>query len=819
MKRIIAILLIVATLLTTLSGCMAVKSNDAMTMGQWVTLIADSFGLQNYLEEKPHFASVPQNDSTFSAFQAVAEWDIIEPSNEITPTTPVTWNDVLVSIVNAGEFLDETATDKEKIEYAIEQFDPSIRTYWGNRYVQIKDAIPLLDAAQEKWANKVFVEKIEKATFSNDVVNNIDNKKIEYVSKNDVITTSSDELKNLKVGDVYTLPANGYNSASINKVKTIEHIDGKVVITNDADFTQEEAGEYIQEIKIQETSAPDFSQISGIYDENGNPINFEIDNSPYADGMSNKTNDYQLSTLAYTKQNSTPQIQQLGFSDSIKGTLKFKVGEYSVSITTTKNNLSVKLAKELSKTSNRYREQKQEAYVKTTFNNVELTRDIDYSWGTLHSATVKLDYETKIEGGIKTERSGKIGNPVAEGEETTKSLSSIFNQYKKTLEDLNKDIRNSKCHDDIYICKLSWFEFGVASVDFIVKGKVTAEGDIKIVVEVEGSQGVQVKDGKFRYIKTNDVDVDFAAEAKLEVTIGPGVAITLLKKIALIEITIDCGLGASVGMTAHLFDIEGHELYSGSAQLTAADADDLSNEELYTTPEEIEAFAKQKGGTWDAEKKGITGNITLHKGVCLEWKLYPIVRFGVDGKSLVGTIAKKFKVSLSVEILGSKNTILKGHIDFPNNIKNMMSSDSVGGGLSALLGINAKCTYDYTPWDEAVDEVEKIDPSTESSEISKTENITLSTMRVEINEGGSTQISVTGLPAGYTLKDVEAESDDSSVATFDIREGQITGIKEGITQITVKTKDGKYKAFCAVVVTTDKKIDFNELPGTSSKGV
>ena len=48
----------------------------------------------------------------------------------------------------------------------------------------------------------------------------------------------------------------------------------------------------------------------------------------------------------------------------------------------------------------------------------------------------------------------------------------------------------------------------------------------------------------------------------------------------MIEITIDCGLGASVGMTAHLFDIEGHELYSGSAQLTAADADDLSNEEL-----------------------------------------------------------------------------------------------------------------------------------------------------------------------------------------------------------------------------------------------
>ncbi len=135
------------------------------------------------------------------------------------------------------------------------------------------------------------------------------------------------------------------------------------------------------------------------------------------------------------------------------------------------------------------------------------------------------------------------------------------------------------------------------------------------------------------------------------------------------------------------------------------------------------------------------------------------------------------------------------------------------------MGINAECTYDYTPWDKAIEKIEEADPAVESNEISRTETISLSTMRVEIKEGNTAQISVTGLPEGYTLKDIEAEIDDSSIATFDIKEGQIAGKKEGITQIMVKTKDGKYKAFCAVVVTTDKKIDFNGLPSTSSKGV
>lgn len=816
MKRVIALFLVCIILMQTLVGCASTSADTALTMGQWVTLIADSFGLQNYIEETPHFSKVLSSEPTFSAFQSVAEWNIIEPSEEITASTPVKWNDVLISLVNAGEFLDANATDKDKIDFAIKNFDPSIRTYWGNRYIKMKEAVPLLDTAQGIWANKIFSEKIEKATFDESVTNCIDNENIDYISNGDVITTDSDELKNLKAGDVYTLPANADNDASINRVKAIEYVDGKIVITNDADFT-EEAGEYVQEVKLQETSALDFTQVAGIYDESGNPINFESGDSLTPAGMSASLDDNacRISTLAYTTHNSEPMASQLGIFDNVKGTLKFKVGKYSASITLTKDSFGVKLAKEIKKSTNRYKEQKQEIYVSSTFKDVELTKAIDYSWGELHSATIRLDYNTTIEGGIKTERSDKIGSPVGKDGETTKSLASIFDQYKSALADLKNTVNNSKCQDDIYICRLHLIGNKFASVDLIVKGKVTAAGDIKIVVEVEGSQGIQIKDGKFRYIKEKDVDVDFAAEGSLEVTVGPGIAVTILKKISIIEITIDCGLGASVGVTAHLFDVEGHELYSGTAQLTAEDAEALSSEKMYTTAAEIEKFAKEKGGTWDAEKKGITGDITIHKGICLEWKLYPIVRLGIDGKSEAGKIAKKFGVNVSVEILGSKNTKLQGHIDFPNNLSEMLKSDSLGGGLSALLGIGAECTYDYTPWDEAIEETEKIDPATETGDIKIADTIVISTMRVEVDEGGSAQIHVTGLPKGYKLKDIEATSEDPDVATIDVTKGEITGIKEGITQIVVKTKDGKHKAVCAVVVTTDSKVNFSGLSNGS----
>lgn len=810
MKRLLAIILsiiIIISMSLSLGGCSEVSVDDALTMGQWLTLVADSFGMENYVQSEPYFKNVTKNSEYFSVFQASAEWNVVEPSDDITISTPLTWKDVLISLVNAGEFVDENATDDEKFEYAVNNFDGNIRTYWENRYIKLKQAVPLLDNAQEKWSNMTFDQKIEESKFSEDVSNLLESD-VDYSSDGNKITMSASQAEGLKAGDVYTLPRNDTDSSSINKIKSIKFVDGKAIITNDENFSEEEAGKNIEKITIQETSSLDFGNIVGIYDANGNLLT-----SSDTDGVSfsaEETDEIVATPLVATDTNYSPYLQQLGIFDKAKGSFSLKIGDYKGTLTVSKSSLGVEISKELKSASskNRYKSKKTSVYVKTSFNDVLLTKDIDYSWGKLRSAIVKLDYKTNIEGGIKCEKSGKVGKATKEGEGVTQKLSTVIKEYKSALSDLKKDVKSSKCDDEIYICKLVIADCGLADLEFVVKGKVSASGELKIVFEIQGAQGIQYKNGNLRYIKSKSVDCDFIADAKLEVTIGPGLNINILKKIFAVGFELNAGLGASVTFATHLVDAEMHQLYTGSATISATDADDMIKDTSMTTAEDIKEFAESQGGSWDAYVEG--NSVTISKKVCLDWKLYPILNLGIDPKCILGKIADKLDFKVSVEFLGSDNAFLKGHIDFPNNITAALASDSVGSGLSELLGVNKDCTYDFKPWDnanETLEEVEEEIGATESEDILKvTKTIELSDIRVFLEKDQCAKITVVGLPKGYELKDVVAVSEDDKIASFDLIHGVITAKKSGITQIEVKTKDGKHKVYCAVTVMNDEKI-------------
>lgn len=247
--------------------------------------------------------------------------------------------------------------------------------------------------------------------------------------------------------------------------------------------------------------------------------------------------------------------------------------------------------------------------------------------------------------------------------------------------------------------------------------------------------------------------------------------------------------------------------------MTVDDANELSNEQHYTTPEEIKAFAVAAGGNWEYKAEDWIDGVQLKKGICVKWNLYPILRVGIGAKSLIGELLKDAKVSLSIEILGSESTVAKGHIDIPNdNFSNMLKSGNIGEGALSLLGINAGCTYDYKPWDMiSEEETENINVEETNDGIIVSDTIGLSTMRVFLEPGQSQEITVSELPEGYTLHDVVAESDDPEIAEFDIKEGIIIAKEEGITQIVVHTKDGKYKTYCAVSVSSSEEVEFIQL--------
>lgn len=223
---------------------------------------------------------------------------------------------------------------------------------------------------------------------------------------------------------------------------------------------------------------------------------------------------------------------------------------------------------------------------------------------------------------------------------------------------------------------------------------------------------------------------------------------------------MDCGAGVSTSATAHLVDAEWHELYSKSATLTAGDAEELSNEKQCTTADEILQFAESKGGTWNNYEAKKNDSIDIMKCVCVDWQLYPIVRLNIGEKSTLGGILSNLKVNTSLEIVGSKNVALKGHIDWDKDGLSNFNNAKTGGDswskFKAVLGIGAECKYEFTPWDNGVELADESEPK-DSPSIASGNRILLSTQRVTLDPGQTVTVQVDALPAGYTLKDLKTK--------------------------------------------------------------
>ena len=836
MKRFIAILLTVAMLITglfSLAGCNATTADTALSMGQWVTLIAESFGMQNYLSDEPHFKNVTKESNYFSAFQMAAEWDILEPTDEIRDTTAVKYSDVLITLVNAGGFMPDGSSDDEKINYAIDNFDSSIRKYWMNRYIKLNKAVELLDKAQKLWAERPFTDTVNEAKFAGDVKNYLQ-EDLQYTEENGIIKIDADKIDALKAGDVFTLPCNGASAAMIKKVGNVTYDNGYAYIECE-ELSDEELETYAENVVVRDSTEIDFSNIVGIYDENGNPIIFD----DIAEQSSDINSDI-VGSSATVDMN--PQFVHLGMSqkdkaqivntsifDNAKGEYTFTVKGNKITLSLSGKSFGIKWSKDSNKKNNQYRDTKTTKSVSVTCDHIRLDKDIDISWGKIKSALLKINYKTTIQGGVKVTTNNKVGQQDADGSATSSSLSNVIDGYKNALSNITKGVNESKyTNDSVYICRIKVIPAGFAAVDFIVKGVVTVTGELKIVVEVEGCQGIEYKNGKVRYINSKGVDTDFVAEGKIETTISPGFAITILQRWTLGEILVDLGAGVSASFKAHLFDAEKHHIYTETGiTLSAEDVADMEGVTKKIPAKDLESFAKDKGGTYKASQDG--ESVELFRGFCFEWKLYPIIRLSL-GDGLLPNLLKSAKVTLSYEFLGEKNVLLTGHLDFGSGksaayLQGILNSDSLGVNLKGTLGVGEKCSFDFKPWDSNEENlpIGTDEPEIDHSDILTTDGITLSAIRITLATGETGTVSITGLPKGYTVEDIIAESEDNKIATIDTKHGKVEAHdKTGTTLIMIKTKDGKYQVGFAVTVVGENDIKFKGISntvGSKSMGV
>lgn len=778
-KRFVSTIMIIVMLLTSIvasCGCSKQKSNT-LTFGQWLGMINKAFGMESYVKEEPYFESIDSDDQYFNTVQIAAEWEVIDTSSTFNPEDTLIWKDALITLVNAGNFTHNSANDDEKIQYAIENFDMTIRTYWMNRSIDVATATSLLVEAQEQWANRTYAETISMVDYSKGVLELSESELGYYeVDENSNILMSEQSAKIFSVGDIFVLPDIG--DCSITKAYKVEEIkieNGVAEIVTSDDL---ELGDFVDELYIEDTFTPDLTQAE-FYDGNGNLLqagtgNVELQSNSSANG-------YNVTNLAYTS-NSDVQAMQL----SVKTSYEFEVDGCKVELTTKSAGLSAKIEMPLSK------DKKVKGYYEVEISNFEVTNKIDYSWFTLHSAELKVDYETKSTVGVKKTY---VDEKAVYAPKWTNGNGKFLTNLKNSVWK-DSDALGAKT---IKIGSIKVASIGVASFSVDIYAKLKVDGSIEISYSETGCKGIEYKNGNCRVINTSDKDTDVKFKCKAEGTVSVVPTVNAFGY-AILGFKGETGLGAEASLTWHLADAGNHLLQETEiTDLPPEVVEAMEVSGLTADAEEIKKLAEEQGGTFECE----TSTVDLHIDTCIDINVYFILKVGIEEETLAGKLLKKTKVKITWEIFGSKNaTICNLHVenfDFASAFSN----------IRFLTGKD-QCTLKYEPFDDVEEEVTEETNTNENGSVDVGEVLVISDMKVVLQAGTCKTISVVQVPKGYELKDIVCESSDKSIATID-KNGVITAVGEGSTTIIVKTNDGKYSCACAITVVSENEEDFTPL--------
>lgn len=806
MKRFIALLLVITTLITSilgLSGCSS-KQTAQLSYGQWLTLVNDSFGMESYLSDEPYFTNIDESNPYYSTVQISKEWDIIS-GDYIDIEKELTWKDAIITLVNAGNFISSDASEEEKIECGIENFDSSIRKYWMNRNIEADKAIVLLAKAQELWANKKITERVEKIDYRDNVVDLSENKGSPIYNQQNNTIILNENSDNINVGDICIVPdENNKLEKRYIKVDSVEEIDGNKIITPSNDELKLE--DVYEELHIEETLKPT-AENTIIYDGNGNIVPMSASVVP----QSSTSTTPQIVTLAKTNNTSGNIVNCASNSHS------FTVDDYKVKLSyNLDGELDLSVSVEMPNMLNEAIAKKGHSLrfsVGADISDLEVSHGFD--WGcdwkgiipvpTLDSAELKIDYTVKQKLGFKYFGEEKF---IAAPRYSNGNGKFLTNFKRAIMKRDDGDVYGAETiasKKEIKICSLNIYSVGVAKICLDVVATVSVNGTIEITITESGSKGVEYKNGNLRFIKTNERSVDVQAKAKVEGTLGFGPALYVkgLDK-RLVGVEVKVGVGASASLKAHLADEQMHlieelnfnDMTPEQANLVAQAGKNISADAV-----DIQAVAEAQGGIYEAQAGA---EVKLHVDWCIDVKAYGLLSVGVSDQSYLVDFLNTKKITLSVSILNEKNaTFFNMHVD---NFEWLDASYNWGKDAS-----KNNCSLNYIPFDKGTNEEITEEDITESeNNINVGENLVLSTMNVNMEVGQNFLVEIDSLPKGYTVQDIVFSSKDDNIAKIS-NKGVITAIGEGCTVIYASTKDKKYNAIVAIIVKTATEVEFEGL--------
>ena len=758
MKRLIAVLLVIATLVGMMSCMAGCGATEYVSRGEWITALAERFGMDSTVSETDYFTDVDESVSCYPYVQSCGDWGVLSNSDstQFKPENDATVEFALETAILAAEV---DIGEQSVIDYALSQGiikDTGFLSVRGRLTPETAQSI--IDWTQNLYINGT-VEPRAIVEYSPNLKNFVySGEQITATEEEGVYSVPADVAQSLSGGDVLLIPTEEYPEGLSVKVDDITmNGDGTATITT----LEPEISEILDGLDVAgpvSWSTSDVQLAEGFSFGGAGGMSASGYDGDYVTTLDNRNyGGIQAQELAngaipdinlnvnFTK--GTIQINPqwdslfgLGESFSIGATesqyatdpSKKKPGEFfnktsvipvgsAYGNSAYKNQLAIdafkageidmeQLKKELNLTANQ--EEKNPKTMENKFSGgYEIT-------GSLRISDIKLNVEAKygVFSGLKASLSF--------GYKVSSSLSI-----------------KGKLSESLNFATIRVPVAGGITVDIKFYLCLDANGDLTVTATLSNATKYSLDNGKVKK-SSNNTGAEISGAVSCKVDFGPKVSIELT---ALGIPLVDAGFKAVARGKAKV----------GLKLTTEYDSkiDEKGTETLTITRRTI----------WSV---GIDAYI-------------PIVTLEVNGNPK--TIGNKLKLNASWTLIGES-----GAKNFP-----------------------IIAPVEETIWEEVLvltdnGQTEGTEPTggtqAEDQDVTYGDFLDIDTYFLNIDEGGQATIGVSVLPTGYSMSDLVWSSSNGGVAT--VSGGTVTAVSSGVATITVRTTDGKFYKQCGISVTT-----------------
>lgn len=845
MKRTVsffaALIFLTVNMLSMLTGCSSDNANF-YTVGEWLNMVEDDFGLTYYEQEAPYFTSITSDNELFSISQIAAEWGVVDTTRQLDLDARVTREFCADTLVRAMAFDYEadidiadvaSITHPETVKIAVSEGILSLDG--SGRFVpatiMTKDeAQTALAIAHDRWINLSYDETFDHSIVREGVVNlgglnadkapiATDSFSVDYSGDTRVIDSdgnydisdlyrtitfpAADIPDDIKPGAILTLPADDVVPTSYAVSVDAVRKNGNGTVTVETHSV--EMMDVYENLDVQYSDYLDYNDAI-IFDPDGNRISEDTSSEMMGNILPGHiTNEYLDNIVGdFIEPQSQMMFEMLGSKKTTTRTIKLDMFTVKLSYSSERIDVSIDVELEHGKVT-----------FKKQIPKIKLDTKLDigwvWDWGNSGIKVKTARFVIRYEDSMSFKYSGKwsatytgdlsaykeTGNFISDTNATVthdEVLQQAYDRFRKQYEIIKKYTgKDSKVLSQPLFEMIFPTGTGI-DPKFIVRLNISVEGSISLSCEAKSAFGAEVVKNKLRRISESTVKKTASLDGKAEATVEFCFAISALGTTAA-DVGIDAGVGVKLSITAIREDAATGSIkeqmalpYGAGGSITFSDTGEVTA----VTPE----LSTDDGQTH----------------TCANLKVYPIIYLELcSSKSLVGKFIGGVKLSYWDENNGPS---IKKHFEFDDGLK-----------------VVDKCSY--------------LNEEVGGIKINSGDDLELNDEKVVVAVDSDTNyITIQTLPKKYKLKDFSISCDDTSIAevtyspvdtyksksvfvpngititgangkttTFDTNECfykeytanaddiiKVRGVADGTTTFTMKSKDGKYSKTVTVIV-------------------